>query len=340
MRNPGRTWRRLSWASALLAAVLMLSLAPYMTSSTELVRVRNALLYEPVAANADWTPAAPPAGYLLEQKGPTSPFLEAVREHDLAVPGNDWETALRIGRHLVHNADASGRSGPIKAELLQTYRRITEAGDGYCGDYVDVFTALATTAGVFARSWAFSFDGYGGHGHVFNEIWDRQAGRWRMIDVFNNHFVPGEDGQPMSALQFRKALLEGRPVRWQPVDESARPGFKFPEKALDYYRRGAAEWYLWWGNNVFGLEGNRLVELASVAGRPAGQLAAIAAGAYPEIRAIHEPGNETARAQLVRVKYHLMLVAAALAVLACIFLVGFVRWCRSRGQSERLGGAT
>lgn len=325
MQNPVWTWRRTQWAAALLAVLLVLSLAPYLTSSTELVRVRNALLYEPVSANADWTPAAPPAGFLLERISPPEAFRRIVDENRLFVDGNDWETALRIGRHLVHRADDSGRSGPIQADLLQSYRRITDTGDGYCGDYVDVFTALATTAGVFARSWAFSFDGYGGHGHVFNEIWDRQAGRWRMIDVFNNYFVIDGAGEPLSALQFRQALLDGGAVRWQPVDASARPGFKYAEKALDYYRRGAAEWYLWWGNNVFEFEGSRLVEVASAAGRPAEQLAAIVAGVHPGIRAIHEPRNEESRTRLLWVRYHLLLVAVGSMALAVFLLAGAAR---------------
>src|SRR5690606_37056993 len=99
------------------------------------------------------------------------------------VPGDDWRTALRIGSHLLQGVISNrGSGGPIQGSLSETLRRITERGDGYCGDYVDAFTALATEAGLFTRSWAFSFDGFGGHGHIFNEIWDRQAGTWRMID--------------------------------------------------------------------------------------------------------------------------------------------------------------
>ena len=58
-----RAWRRLFWGSAVLALLLVVSLAPYLTSSTELVRLRNALVYEPVPLDADWVPDRPPPGY-------------------------------------------------------------------------------------------------------------------------------------------------------------------------------------------------------------------------------------------------------------------------------------
>src|SRR3712207_6947241 len=48
--------------------------------------------------------------------------------------------------------------------LEPTYEVIRNTGRGYCGDYADVYTALALAAGLSVRSWAFSFDGFGGRG--------------------------------------------------------------------------------------------------------------------------------------------------------------------------------
>ncbi|HRO58327.1 MAG TPA: transglutaminase domain-containing protein [Burkholderiaceae bacterium] len=330
MSREQKAWKRTFWLSALLSVLLVASLAPYLTSSTELVRLRNSLLYQPITADAQWTPAQPPDDYLVERSAPTSMFERIATREKFLVPENDWETALRIGRHLVHKADATGRSGPIQQDLEQTYRRITEAGDGYCGDYVDVFTGLATTVGIFTRSWAFSFDGFGGHGHIFNEIWDRQAGAWRMIDVFNNYYVVDAEERPLSALEFREQLLRGEEIRWRAVDGSARPGFVFPEKALDYYSRGAPEWYLWWGNNVFDYDGNEIVGLASGAGRSVAQLAAIAAGVHPTIRVIHMQENEARRVELVRLRYHLIAASALLALLFAVMLFSLLRMRSAR----------
>src|SRR5690606_30495889 len=111
-----------------------------------------------------------------ERVPPSEHFTEIVSENGLVIPDDDWQTALNIGRHLLSGvATHGGSGGAVQAGLSETYRRITEKGEGYCGDFVDSFTALATTAGLFTRAWAFSFDGFGGHGHVLNEVWDRHA---------------------------------------------------------------------------------------------------------------------------------------------------------------------
>lgn len=315
-------WKRRFWTSAILAMLLAVSLAPYLTSSTELVRLRNSLLYEPIPADAAWTPAHPPEGYLVESSAPTSFFSEAVAASDLAVQGDDWETALRIGRHLLQGVVAHrGNGGPIQRGLQETYDRITGRGEGYCGDYVDNFIALATTAGIFSRAWAFSFDGFGGHGHIFNEIWDRQTRAWRLIDVFNNYYVVDDTGRPMSALEFRDLLLRGEAIAWRPVEPAARPGFKYEEKAAEYYRRGVNEWYLWWGNNVFQYDGNDTVEAFSTASRALGQLSAVAVGVHPPIRVLSSPENRVMQDKLERTRWHFLAVLIALPFLGLGMLV-------------------
>jgi len=308
-----RAWRVTFWLSTFVALLLIASLAPYFTSSTELVRMRNALLYENTPADADWTPATLPADWLVDRAPPTPMFGSIVADNKLVAPGDDWETALRIGRHLLSGVVSHrGNGGPVQRDLSDTYRQITGAGRGYCGDYVDVFTALANASGIFARSWAFSFDGFDGHGHIFNEIWDRKSASWRMIDVFNNYYVVGENERPLSALEFRQALLAGGPVRWRAVEPAARPGYKYPEKAVDYYRRGAREWYLWWGNNVFEYDREPVVSMLSVPSRSLGQLSAIALGVYPPIRVLQTSDNEEQRAALERLRFHLFVVIALL----------------------------
>jgi hypothetical protein len=127
----------------------------------------------------------------------------------LAPMRSDVVRAVAVAKHLMKHP-AVGRGGPIGADLGTTYRRIRSQGAGYCGDYNRVFTSLATAAGLTVRSWAFSFDGYGGHGHVFDEFWDRDHKKWRMIDVFMNFMPTRDDGAVMSALEFRDALVSGR----------------------------------------------------------------------------------------------------------------------------------
>lgn len=325
-----RYWRRTFWLSAILAVLLAASLAPWLTGPTDLVRLRNSLLYQPAPADAAWTPGNLPAGFRVDPAPPSPAFVDIVRANQLAVPDDDWATALQIGRHLLQKADATGTSGPIQRDLNQTYRRIVEHGDGYCGDYVDAFTALATAAGIFARSWAFSFDGFGGHGHIFNEIWDRQAQRWRMIDVFNNYYVVDAAERPLSALEFRDLLLRDEPVPWRAVAAQSRPGFIYPDKALKYYRRGMHQWYLWNGNNVFQNDQNPLVGLFANVSPSLAQLSAIAQGIYPGIRVVPDPENRAMQRKLYWLGWWVLGVAVCVPLLLLLALISLWRSRRSR----------
>jgi hypothetical protein len=57
----------------------LLSLAPYLTSSTELVRMRHALLLvRQQNGGFDWTPANLPADFLLERAPPYPLFVDVV----------------------------------------------------------------------------------------------------------------------------------------------------------------------------------------------------------------------------------------------------------------------
>jgi hypothetical protein len=180
--------------------------------------------------------AAPPAAWLTE----------ALREIGAARHGlGAWEKALLIAAHLSEHIQDKGG---VRADLFTTYRRIRE-GHGYCADFARVFMALAHAAGIFARQWAFSFDGFGGHGHVFVEVYDARRAQWIFLDVYNNfHVLDPVTGQPLSALELRAMLIARK--QFPPVARNGpgRRGFPREEKLAEYYGRGLREWYLWWGN--------------------------------------------------------------------------------------------
>lgn len=315
-----RLWLRLFWASALLTLILAGSLAPHFKDSAELVRMRNALLLQSEPAAHDWSPASAPASFAVETGAPTPLYADVVARNGLRVEGDDWATTLNIGQHLLVEGQRSGRA--IQSDLEQTYRRITERGEGYCGDFADSFTGLATAAGVFSRPWAFSFDGYGGRGHIFNEIWDRRSGRWIMIDVFNNFYVVDRSGQPLSAMAFRSALLtDAAAVRLVPVKASARPGFVREDRALAYYRRGLPEWYMWWGNNVFEYDRAPLVQALGQTHRALEQLGGIAAGVHPPIRILETADNLPQREAMAWLRASLFaILVLALISFACLLI--------------------
>lgn len=305
--------RVLGWVALLSAAVAMLlalSITPHLSNSYELVRMRNALLLQGAAPEqGGWTPAAVPAGFRVERSEPNPLFRQVVDEHGLQSP-DDWLTALAIGRHLLQ-WEGRRSGGAIQSNLDETYRRITIEGQGYCGDFADVFTGLANAAGVFSRPWAFSFDGFGGHGHIFNEIWDRQRQRWVMIDVFHNYYVTGTDGEPLSAVGFRDAMLEGgEGLSLVLIEPAARPGYVHEDRAWDYYRRGLPEWYLWMGNNVFEYDQNPIVRVLGPVHRSAEQLGGIAARVHPQIGVLLTDTNADALGAMESLRARLLTLVA------------------------------
>ena len=146
------------------------------------------------------------------------------------------------------------REGGIREELGATYRGIV-GGAGYCVDYVRVFLAAARCKGLFCRQWAFAFDGFGGHGHTFVEVFDRTLARWIFLDVHNNVFAVGTGSdEPLGALELQHRLID-RPDTFEFRQAApGRLGYPIVSKLVDYYRRGAGQWCLWWGNDVVARE--------------------------------------------------------------------------------------
>ncbi|HVR50859.1 MAG TPA: transglutaminase-like domain-containing protein, partial [Pseudorhodoferax sp.] len=296
--------------SASIVALAALSLAPYASSSTELVRLRNALLYvgaaEPDSVAFSWRPQQVPAGF-LQERGPVDPlFADVAQRLELDTLSDDWERALAISQHLLASQPVLS-GGAIQGDLHATYRGIVEDGEGYCGDFVRAFTALATAAGIPVRNWAFSFDGFGGHGHVWSEIWNRQLHVWQLLDVFDNYYFARADGRPLSALAFRATMLsDPRSLRLLPLAPKARPGYTIESKAWDYFRLGLPQWYLWWGNNVFSYDREPVVRWFAGRSRALEQLAGTATGAHPGLMLLADPENAAERRALERLRWHLL----------------------------------
>ena len=330
-----RLTRILGWVCLCAFVVMAGSLAPYLAASSDMVKLRNALLVDPQPADPAWTPAILPAGYLAGATRSVDPkFSELVRRFDLRVDGDDWATRAT---YRPTASSAGARPGVIRSS--PTWPRPIGASRKMPRATVPILPmcspALAQAAGIFSRSWAFSFDGFGGHGHIFNEIWDRRSGRWIMLDVFNNFYFADTAGRPLSALEARQVLLAGGAPRMIPVAPASPPGYRYPEKAIDYYRRGLPEWYMWWGNNVFEYDGASPIQLASRMSRSVEQLVAVGIGLHPHIRIVQSDNNEPQRTQLEHLRWRLYAVmGAGLGVLLC----GLVwRWSFVKQRSAHAG---
>ena len=327
--------RKLLLASIALNVALLLMLAAFLASmavpASEATRLRNALLLD-VGTERDfaWTPAAVPPDYKAEHALPTAQYRDIVLELGVEALAADWPKALKLAGHLTQNARDLGA---IQADADTAYRGIVADGRGYCADFTQVYLGLAHAAGLFAREWGFSLDGFGGHGHAFIEVFDRQRGRWVWLDVYNNvHAVDRRTGEPLSALELRRSLQGGMEAVVIQPNGPGRLGYKHTEKLVDYYRRGAAEWYLWWGNAVFSYDASKLVRAGQTFGAPAAQLTAIALGQHPRIKALPGPQNaaQLERMAALRVQLLLMTVVGILLVLSlAVELMLLRRWRES-----------
>jgi hypothetical protein len=305
----------------LAAAASLLYLGLQVDSSQDLVLLRNAVIAEVEPGGAhDWTPGSIPSDYLAE----TLPTPEPLERFAMEASGgsnrvDDFETAVSLARALGQNRKR-GR-GPIQDDTVTALERITTEGAGYCADYTQVFGALGRAAGLSVREWGMSFDGYGGDGHAFNEVWDRSRGKWLFIDSFNSFFVTDIRGQPLSATEIRKALLDGTSSELQVVPiNPAKFGFKSPERALDYYGRGAPRFFLVWGNNVLSYDAAPAVKAFSGVSRSAEQVAGIVLGLQPKLvisRDFADPEavGELMRLRLVMIVFLLASVVAGVALL-------------------------
>jgi hypothetical protein len=302
---------------------LLVALLGYVASlsvpASEATRLRNALLLD-VASRADteWTPDAVPISFKAERLPASTRFRAIVSALGVDRMEGDWSKAVALADHLTRN---SKDLGAIQSDLTTAYGEITQNGKGYCADYTQVYLGLAHAAGLFAREWAFSFDGFGGYGHTLIEVFDRRRGRWLWLDVYNNvHAIDPRTGEPLSALEFRSYASGAREYVVIQRNGPGRLGYKYPEKLIEYYRRGADEWYLWAGNAVFTYESSLLVRAGAIVARPAEQLLAILAGVHPRIRAIVSDRNAGKLEKMAQLRNTLRVVLVSWFALLCFLL--------------------
>ncbi len=328
-REPGQ---RLSRAERLAGLALVALLAGWLLAVDDvrdLTRIRNALLADfGTEADADWPPSNPPAAFRGATRAPTESFVAlAERAAADAAATRPAEASLPFAL-AAHLASGPGRGGAVQRDSLTAYYAITEQGRGYCADYSQVYLALGLAAGLEVREWGMSFDGFGGDGHTFNEAFDEGTGRWLFLDAFNSFYVVSRrDGRPMSALEFRRALERGATLQELDVVpiSPAKFGFRTPERALEYYRRGIDQFYLWNGNDIFDYESHPVLALLGRYSRIAEQAVALLIGAHPRLLVIETGSNADLVEDLIWLR-RLVLLSAALGGLAAgILILGVTR---------------
>ncbi|MBX3636486.1 MAG: transglutaminase domain-containing protein, partial [Rubrivivax sp.] len=335
-------WWRLAWLCSAAAFALALgAVGHHLGSGAELVRLRNALLIDFGASGSlDWQPPATPRGFRTDGPHVDPYFADIARQLRLAEMATDWERSVAISEHLLGQGTRPRTEHAAKASLQGTHVAIVRGGRGYCADYVRVFTAIANAAGMTVRLWAFSFDGFGGHGHVWPEVWNRQRGAWELVGVFNNNYFTLGGSEPLSALEFRQALLQNAPgLAIHRLDELSPPGMPREEVAWSYYRRGLKQWYLWWGSDVVTYDTAPAVRLLRPLGRSLEQFAGVVSGVHPRMRVLLTPDNQREVAAMERLLWKLRALAAAGLALAATSVLWWWAWRRQRMQRAGPAGA-
>ncbi len=308
--------------NALLLVSLAFWLVTLATPSTEAARLRNALIAEVgVKSDFDWLPGHAPDSYKQETLEPTNYFKNVHQQIFKEGIKNlsEYNKIIRIAEHLLQVKKAKG--GGILSDTVTAYEGITQQGTGYCADFTQVINAMAKTENIPVREWGMAFDGFGGWGHAFNEIYDSQLKKWIFLDVFNSFYVRSKSsGELLSVLEFRERLLrDPEDIKIIPIVKS-RFGFKDRDHLLEYFDRGKNQFYLWWGNNIFSYEHNPIVKLTGKISRSLEQLTAIAIGIHPRIKIIKTKKNEKMIEDLLSLKVELITIAFAGCLLGILLV--------------------
>ena len=323
------------FASSLLAVSAFSFLASAIYLATEIengqdaVKLRNSLIYEVRSGDPyDWSPEETPNDFLQGGGKGLVPaqLLEAL--DGLFSPSesdqNEFHKAIAIGRHLVEKKRRPAI--PIQSNTLKAYLEITAHGKGYCADYTQVFNGLATLADIPVREWGMSFDGYGGDGHAFNEVYDRTLDKWIFIDTFYSAFVTDQTRTPLSVAEFRDMLRKGQ---YDALNvEFINPtkfSFASTRQWLEYYRKGMDSLYLIWGNNVLAYDTHTLLAWLGSVSRVAEQAAAIILGHYPKIIIRDDWKNDAGLRELMLLRAILILsIISALVAISCLLYLALV----------------
>jgi len=323
--------------AGIVAAMLVLALVVVLPilrdqRGSEITRYRNALLAtRGNAADFAWTPANWPRDFQRERVEVPASLQQW---HGLQVnrDATPWQRTLSFARALT---EQPFMGGVIARPTLETLQLIETTGTGYCADYTKVLNALGYAAGIPIRQWSFSYDGFGGRGHTFNEIWDEQNQRWRMIDAFHG-FYPRDlsSGEALSALDFRDRLLTApHTIRWQWLKPEPSE-FTNDAEALKYFQKGVNEWYLWWGNDPLSYDANSLVAFAGRFGRLPEQVAGLLTGALPGFKILVTQDNEAAVVRIERLRVYLLAAATGEMLLLVLLIWQLLAW-RNAGRRTK-----
>jgi len=139
---------------------------------------------------------------------------------------------------------------------------------------------------------------------------------------------------PTNIVKVRNPLLLDDPndvdLNWTPdrvpADFNLERGPADPFLAKVADQLGLAEWYVWWGNNVFIYDQSSVVSMFAGVSRSQAQFGGIVQGLSPGLQILEIPANQRQAKVIEQLRLHLLIVGAALAVSVSPLVASLSRW--------------
>lgn len=313
----------------------LLLLLAFFPSSSELVRLRNAMVFQSAAeADFHWAATDYPADFRKETATVPDWLRQWVAPVAAQTPVTTQITtgALQQLLQLSQRFEQQKRlGGAIQSDSHTALLAIEQQSTGYCADYTQVTNSIAYALNIPVREWGISFDGFAGHGHALSEIWDAQWQKWIMLDLFNRFYaVDATTKQPLSVLEFRQ-LLFSAPQQIEIVRTSAKNfGFRDNQHLLDYFQQGRNAFFMYWANNSLSYDQHPVLATARHISPHVEQLLAVALGEFPKLYAITTAENQAQINHMYQLKNLLWGILALESLLFFVLLVTLVRSLASR----------
>lgn len=313
-------------AAMLLPLLVLLLLFP---SSSELVRLRNAMVFQSAPeADFQWTASVYPADFRKE----TAPVPDWLKTWVAPVSAQANQGALQQLLQLSQRFEQHKRlGGAIQSDSQTALSAIEQQSTGYCADYTQVTNGIAYALDIPVREWGISFDGFAGHGHALSEIWDEQWQKWIMLDLFNRFYaVDAQSKTPLSVLEFRQLLLTSPGQIEIQRTSDTNFGFRDNQHLLEYFQQGRNAFFMYWANNSLSYDNHPVLAAGRSISPHIEQLLAITLGQFPKIRAIASEENKQQIQHMYQLKNLLWAILALEVLLFLLLLVTFIRSLAAR----------
>jgi len=168
-----------------------------------------------------WRPQDAPEYFYFEKD---MQALAAFREDIKTVTAEknkDFDKVIDIGRFINDICKEPGRPGK-RIEWSSPQQILAQVKLGVTGAHCFYRAILLSTylssIGIESRLWAFENERFNGTSHSVAEVYVKELNKWVLVDMSLGFYVKGNNGIPLSVLEFREKLLQGKDKDVTPID--------------------------------------------------------------------------------------------------------------------------